>query len=133
MRRILLAVASVGLVALATLVPGNLAIARDRRLPSGLASNDLVQISATDFDANQLKETVGSDFAGSFVVIEVTVTPAAGKPYDIHLDDFLLRSAQTGDHSGPLAASQIAGSETLVVQRTQHSGGSTGFGGFGAS
>ena len=37
----------------------------------------------------------------------------------VHLDDFILRSESSGEHSGPfLAASQIAGSGALVVKHT---------------
>jgi len=68
-------------------------------------------------------------------VIEVTLTPKGGKPLDVHLDDFLIRSEQTGEHSGPLAAAQIAGQGTLVLHQSDaqkgKSGISWGMGGLG--
>ncbi|MES1261099.1 MAG: hypothetical protein ABUS49_05115, partial [Acidobacteriota bacterium] len=55
--------------------------------------------------------------------------PKGGKPLDIRLDDFLLRSDQTGEHTGPLAAAQIAGQGALVVKRGDPPRSKTGFGG----
>ena len=91
--------------------------ARDKKLPSGDASNDVVNAAGTVLDLDQLRETFGSDFGNTFTVIEMTLTPRGDKPLDVHLDDFLLRSDQTGEHSGPLAPSQIAGQGALIVHQ----------------
>jgi hypothetical protein len=91
--------------------------AKDKKLPSGEATNDVVSIEATYFDAAQLKDTFGTDFDNIFSVVEVTLTPKGGKPLEVHLDDFLMRSESSGAHSGALAASQIAGQDTLVVHQ----------------
>jgi hypothetical protein len=90
---------------------------KEKKLPSGEAGNDSVQITATWLDSEQLKDTFGTDFDNMFQVIEVTMTPRNQRTVDVHLDDFLIRSEQTGDHSGPLAASQIAGQDTLVLHQ----------------
>ena len=90
---------------------------REKKLPAGEAGNDTVSIVATCLDAEQLKETFGTDFDNMFSVIEVTLTPKGGKALDVHLDDFLIRSEQTGAHGGPLVASQIAGQDSLVVHQ----------------
>ncbi len=89
----------------------------EKRLPAGIAANDMVSIAATCLDSEQLKETFGTDFDNMFSVIEVTMTPKGGKALEVHLDDFLIRSEQTGAHGGPLAASQIAGQDALVVHQ----------------
>ncbi len=107
------------------------AAARDRKLPSGEASNEAVAVTATALNADELQQIFGSDFDNSYAVVEVTLTPKGGKPFDVHLDDFLLRSDQTGSHSGPFAASQIAGSETLVVHQNEPKKGGGFGGGFG--
>src|SRR2546423_146087 len=100
--------------------------ARDKHAPAGQADNELIALDASVLNGDDLKQKTGSDFDNNFVVIEVTLTPRGGKPFDVHLDDFLLRSDQTGDHSGPLAASQIAGSGALIVHRTYENGGAGG-------
>lgn len=114
-----------------------LAIAADKKPPKGDAANDSVAVECTILEAAQLQQLLGSDFGGLYVVVETTLTPQAAKPLDIHLDDFLMRSEQTGEHTGPLVASQIAGSSSLVVTPTGVGGGAVGaqntggYGGFG--
>jgi len=116
----------------AVLLLSALAWSRDRKLPGGEAANEVVEVAATALDADQLRQTFGTDFDNTFAVIETTLTPKGGQPLAVHLDDFMLRSEQTGGHSGPLAASQIAGSDTLVVGRTEEKRGKgASWGGFG--
>lgn len=115
-----------------SLTPGAITLAKEKRLPSGEAGNDVVAITATALDSEQLKQIFNSDFDNGYSVIEVTLTPKGSKPLDIHLDDFLLRSDQTGEHTGPLAAAQIAGQGALVVRRGEGPKRKGGFsGGFG--
>jgi hypothetical protein len=93
--------------------------AGEKKSPQGQAEDDSVTIAATVLSPEQLKDAVGSDFDNNYTVLDVRVTPRGGKPYLIHLDDFILRSESSGEHSGPfLAASQIAGAGALVVAHT---------------
>ena len=108
---------------------------KEKKLPAGDAANEAVGVTATCLDADELKQIFGTDFDNMFSVIEVTLTPKGDKPYEVHLDDFLIRSEQTGDHSGPLLAAQIAGQGTLVVHQGDRNktkqGLSWDMGGFG--
>src|SRR6266702_2913934 len=70
--------------------------ARDRKLPSGEASNEAVAVIATALNDDEMQQIFGSDFDHNYAVVEVTLTPRGGKPFDVHPDDFLLRSGQTG-------------------------------------
>jgi hypothetical protein len=92
--------------------------AGEKKAPQGRAEDDSVAISATLLSLEQVHEIFGSDFDNNFTVLNVTVSPKDGKPYAVRLDDFILRSESSGDHGGPLAAGEIAGSGTLVVERT---------------
>jgi hypothetical protein len=109
------------------------AAAGEKRLPSGQNGNEAVSISANVLDSEHLKQIFGTDFENGFVVLEATLIPRGGKPFEVHLDDFLLRSEQTGEHSAALAPSQIAGTGTLVVhqggEQRSKGGLSGGFGG----
>jgi len=89
--------------------------AADKKLPIEEASNELVDISATPLDKEQIRQELGSDLEAGFVVVRVTFRPVSEKPLEISLDDFLLVSAKDGERSQPFAPSQIAGSTTLVV------------------
>jgi hypothetical protein len=112
-----------------------LAFGKEKKLPSGDAVNEAASVNATCLDADELKQIFGTDFDNLFSVIEVTLTPKGDKPLDVHLDDFLMRSEQTGEHSQPLAASQIAGQGTLVLHQSDaqktKKGISWGMGGYG--
>jgi len=93
--------------------------AADKKSPQGRGEDESVTITATLLSPQQLREAVGSDFDNSYTVLDVRVAPKGGMPYLIHLDDFILRSESSGEHSGPfLVASQIAGAGALVVERT---------------
>ncbi len=100
-----------------------LALAADKRLPAGEASNGAATLQAGVLDDEHLQQIFASDFGRTYVVIEVTLTPKGATPLDVKLDDFLLRSEQTGAHSGPLSAYQIGGQGGLVVTRGPQSNG----------
>ena len=116
------------IVAIALVLCG-FAAAGEKKLPSGETGNEAVAIVATVLDSEHLKEIFGTDFDKDYVVIEATLTPRGGNPFEVHLDDFLLRSEQTAEHSGPLAASQIAGQGVLVLHQAEQKGRGGG-GGF---
>ena len=94
------------------------AYAADKKLPQGQADNELVTITAFIIPPEQVKQEFGTHLDGNFTVLEVHVSPKAGRPYDVQVDDFVLRSESDGDHSGPLAASQIIDTGALVVKQT---------------
>jgi hypothetical protein len=90
-------------------------LAADKKLPVEEASNELVDISATPLDKDQIRQELGSELEPGFVVVRVKFRPVSDKPIAISLDDFLLVSAKDGERSQPYAPSQIAGSTSLVV------------------
>src|ERR1700722_5953331 len=106
------------LTGLAALTLCEALLAGEKKAPQGRVEDDGVAITATFVSLEQVKQIFGSDFDGNFTVLDVTVTPKGGKPYAVRLDDFILRSESSGDHSGPLAAGQIAGTGAVIVQRT---------------
>jgi hypothetical protein len=91
--------------------------AADKKQPQGHGEDDSVSIDATILSPDQVKQAVGSDFGGLYAVLELHITGKGGKPYIVHLDDFILRSEASGEHSGPLLAGQVAGAGEMVVQR----------------
>ncbi len=116
-------------IAVVMLLGGLLALAGEKKLPSGEAANEAVGLQATVLDDEQLQQIFSSDFSHMFVVVEVTLMPKSGKTLDIRLDDFLVRSEQSGYHTGPLMAAQIGGEGGIVVKRPDPSKRRGGFGG----
>ena len=92
-------------------------LAADKKSPQGAAEDDSVAIAATLLSPEQVKDAVGSSLDNDFTVLEVRLSPKGGKPYAVRLEDFILRSESSGDHSGPFAAAQIAGAGALNVER----------------
>ena len=91
--------------------------AGEKKAPQGRVEDDGVAITATVVSPEQIKQMFGTDFDNNYTVLDVTVAPKGGKPYAVRLDDFILRSESSLDHSGPLAAGQIAGAGAVVVER----------------
>ena len=103
--------------ALCGLVVTGRTVAGEKHAPLAQGENDDVSITATLLTPEQVAQVAGAGSGNQFAVLDVKVTPKSGKEIGIHLDDFLLRSESSGDHSGPLVASQIAGDGALVVSR----------------
>jgi hypothetical protein len=80
--------------------------------------NEAVIVTATLYTSPEdVKELLGNDLGGHFVVADVKVEPKYGKEVTVARDDFLLRNLETVEKSTPFAPSQIAGKATLVIKR----------------
>src|SRR5574341_1001100 len=98
------------------LVLGCACLAADKKLPAAQAENQTVALTAVPLtDKEAIRQELGSDLGGYFVVVKVTVRPRGGKPLAVHRDDFVLRSLKDGQKSTPFVASQIAGKGALVI------------------
>ena len=80
-----------------------------------------------------VKELIGSDLGGHYIVAAAKVEPKYGKDIVIDRDDFLLRTDKDGEKARPYSASQVAGQGALVIRQTKGEGaaspGWTGTGG----
>jgi hypothetical protein len=89
--------------------------------------NQDVSVSATVIlDKEEIKQLLGSDLDGHYILVNVTVTPKFGKELDVRRDDFILRTDKDGERSSPYVGSQIAGKGALVVTQTAGQGTSGG-------
>jgi len=86
--------------------------------------NESVVITATLYAKPEaVKEVLGSDLGGHYIVVAVEVTPRFGKQVAISRDDFVLKTDKDGERSGPFAPSQIAGRGAMVIRQTGGAGG----------
>ncbi len=91
---------------------------------SGRGENQDLVLNVTVYgDPESVKEVVGDDLGGHFIVAAVQVQPKYGKEITLDRDDFLLRTDKNGERSGPMAPSQIAGRSALVITRADGPGG----------
>jgi hypothetical protein len=93
---------------------------------SGHGENEDLSLSVTlHVDPTDVKELIGDDMGGHYIVAEIKLQPKYGKEINIDRDDFLLVTDKNGERTQPFAASQIAGREALIVTQTgvQHKSG----------
>ncbi len=116
-------VARVAGIALA-LVCAGAARNKDSNKPAEIrGENESVVINATVYAKPEaVKELIGSDLGGHYIVVAVEVTPRFGKQVAIDRDDFVLKTDKDGERTGPFAPSQIAGKGAMVVRQTGGSG-----------
>ena len=64
-----------------------------------------------------VKELLGDDLGGHYIVADVKIEPKYGKTLTIDRDDFVLHTDDNGARVTPFAPSQIAGREALIVSQ----------------
>jgi len=93
--------------------------AKKQTVGSGRGENEDMILSATVYiTPADVKELIGDDLGGHYIVAEVKIEPKYGKTINIDRDDFVLRNGDNGEKVTPFAASQIAGREALIVTQT---------------
>jgi hypothetical protein len=86
-------------------------------------NEDLILNVTIYIDSAAVKEALGDDLGGHYIVAQVKVEPKYTKEITIDRDDFVLRTDKNGDRTKPMAPSQIAGRGALVLTGTQGPGG----------
>lgn len=90
--------------------------AKRQTVGSGRGENEDMILSVTLYTApDDVKELIGDDLGGHYIVAEVKVEPKYGKTINIDRDDFVLHTDTNGEKTTPFAPSQIAGREALIV------------------
>jgi len=120
MRRAALVIGFVG----ATLLSGGQNKPQKSTPHSG--ENDVVEITATAIaDPESVKEVLGSDLGGHYILMDVHLVPKEGRKVAVRLDDFVLRTDKDGEKTGPFLPGQIAGRGSIVVTVTGSGGGNS--------
>jgi hypothetical protein len=104
-----------------TLLPALLlsAPAKKPTVGSGRGENEDLILSVTLYSTPaDVKQLIGDDLGGHYIVAEVKVEPKYGKTINIDRDDFVLHTDSNGEKATPFAPSQIAGREALIVTQT---------------
>jgi hypothetical protein len=90
--------------------------AKRQTVGSGRGENEDMILSVTIYSTPaDVKELIGDDLGGHYIVAEVKVEPKYGKTINIDRDDFVLHTDTNGEKATPFAPSQIAGREALIV------------------
>jgi hypothetical protein len=97
--------------------------AAKKTVGTGRGENEDLILNVTLYtDAAGVKELIGDELGGHYIVADVKVEPKYGKDITIDRDDFQLRTDKDGERTKPLAPSQITG-RGLVLTRTGGPGG----------
>ena len=86
-------------------------------------NEDLILHVTIYIDSAAVNEALSADLGGHYIVAQVRVEPKYTKEIIIDRDDFVLRTDKDGDHTTPMAPSQVAGRGGLVLTRTNGPGG----------
>lgn len=90
--------------------------AKKQTVGSGRGENEDMILSVTLYSTPaDVKELIGDDLGGHYIVADVKVEPKYGKTVTIDRDDFVLHTDDNGEKVKPFAPSQIAGREAIVV------------------
>jgi len=117
-------VAGIGLALIWTASQGTARSHESNQPADTRGENESVVINATVYaKPDEVKELLGSDLGGHYIVVALTVTPRFGKEVAVNRDDFILKTDKDGERSGPFAPSQIAGRGAMVVRQTGGAGG----------
>lgn len=94
---------------------------------SARGENQDIMLDVTLYvDPDSIKQLIGSDLEGHYIVAQVKVEPKYGKEIAIDRDDFTLKTDKDGEHTKPFAPTQIAGRGSLVVRQVAGGGGVQG-------
>jgi hypothetical protein len=86
-------------------------------------NEDLILTATLHLDPADIKELIGNDLGGHYIVVDVKVEPKYSKDIVVDRDDFFLRTDKDGERTQPYAASQIAGSGALVISMVDRNDG----------
>jgi hypothetical protein len=90
--------------------------ANKNTIGSGRGENEDLVITATlHIDPADIKQIIGDDLGGHYIVAEVKMEPRFGKDIAVDRDDFTLRTDKDGEKATPYSGSQIAGRGALII------------------
>src|SRR5579883_1280408 len=105
-----------GFIALLLLPALPLPAARKNALATAKGENKDVAIPANlNLDPEDVKEMIGNDLGGHYIVAEIKFEPKYGKDLLLDRDDFVLRTDKDGEKATPYTGSQIAGKGALII------------------
>jgi hypothetical protein len=88
-------------------------------------SADTVALSGKAYiDPEAIKQLLGYDLGGHYIVVQMTVTPKGDKPLNVQLSDFQMFCEGDGDRTQPQTPAEIAAADSLVLKRGQSGIGS---------
>ncbi|HUP05075.1 MAG TPA: hypothetical protein VMU19_13860 [Bryobacteraceae bacterium] len=105
-----------GLLTCVCLLPA----APPKTIATAMGENGVLALTVTLYiDAPGVKELIGDDLGGYYIVADVKVEPKGGREVSVSRDDFLLRTDKDGDKATPSSPGQIAGQGAITVREVK--------------
>ena len=90
-------------------------------------SADTVELSGKAYiSPAAVKQLLGNDLGGHYIVVQMTVTPKGDKPLAVQLDDFQMFCEGDGDRTQPQTPAEITSTDAMVLKRGESGIGSLG-------
>ena len=92
---------------------------KDKDFTPGLAENKVASVTATPYlEQAEVSKVAGADLGPYVTAMQITVQPKAGK-LRIDRDDFTLLTFKNGEHTKPLAPSELGKRADITVKAMQ--------------
>jgi hypothetical protein len=108
----------VRIAALAMVLACTVAAGKNRQPAEARGENESVVINAKLYSTPEaVKELLGNDLGGHYIVVALEVTPRFGKEVTVSHDDFTMKTDKDGEKTGPFEPGEIAGRGGLVISQ----------------
>jgi hypothetical protein len=101
-------------------------LAKDQKAYNQISADTVTLSGKLYMDPETVKQLVGNDLGGHYLVVQMTVTPKGEKPLNVQLSDFQMFCEGDGDRSQPQTPAEIAAADSMVLKRGQSGIGSLG-------
>jgi hypothetical protein len=100
--------------------------AKDKKAYNEISADTVSLAGKVYMDPDAIKQLLGYDLGGHYIVVQMTVTPKGDKPLNVQLSDFQMFCEGDADRSQPQTAAEIAAADSMVLKRGQSGIGSLG-------
>ena len=101
-------------------------MAKDQKAYNEISADTVVLSGKAYLDPAAIKQLVGYDLGGHYIVVQMTVTPKGDKPLNVQLSDFQLFCEGDGDRTQPQTPAEIAAADSMILKRGESGIGSLG-------
>ena len=99
---------------------------KDKKAYNEISAETVTLSGKAYVDPESIKQLLGSDMGGHYIIIKMTVTPKGDKPLNVQLSDFQLFCEGDGDRTLPQLPAEITAAASLVLKQGQSGIGSLG-------
>jgi hypothetical protein len=100
--------------------------AKDKKAYNEISAETVTLSGKAYMDPEAIKQLLGYDLGGHYIVVQMNVTPKGDKPLNVQLNDFQMFCEGDGDRTQPQSPAEIAATDSMVLKRGESGIGSLG-------